>query len=174
MNKIIISMALLSVAMLAACAGTGSRVRKYTGPKMPVAVIDVDIAGTRKGDHIQKAWETTLIPQAEIELFQTNRFQVINRNKLESIIKEQQLSLTGLIEAKDYSQIGKLGGLEGVVVLTALGHESGKVTLTCNLYDTSTASLKAAAKVEAESKDTISAALSECSNTLANQLIPEN
>ncbi len=58
----------------------------------------------------------TLTEMLITALIQGDRFNVMERVQLEKILKEQSLSHTGVIDAETAIEVGKLSGLEGVVV----------------------------------------------------------
>lgn len=58
----------------------------------------------------------TLTEMLITALIQGDRFNVMERVQLEKILKEQSLSQTGVIDAETAIEVGKLSGLEGVVV----------------------------------------------------------
>ncbi len=58
----------------------------------------------------------TLTEMLITALIQGEKFNVMERVQLEKILKEQSLSQTGVIDAEMAIEVGKLSGLEGVVV----------------------------------------------------------
>ena len=58
----------------------------------------------------------TLTEMLITALIQGDQFNVMERVQLEKILKEQSLSQTGVIDAETAIEVGKLSGLEGVVV----------------------------------------------------------
>ena len=57
-------------------------------------------------------------------LFKTKKFEVIERERLNTLIKEQSLSATGIFDAGKAAQIGKLVGAQYIVIgsITEYGH----------------------------------------------------
>ena len=85
------------------------------------------------------------------DLLYTNFIQkgmsVVERQKLEEVLREQKIAYTGIIDLATAAQVGKLLGVEGVVVgsVTDLGNT---VALTARLIDVEKGTAVTAARVE--------------------------
>ncbi|NJN46994.1 MAG: hypothetical protein HC808_11525 [Candidatus Competibacteraceae bacterium] len=72
---------------------------------------------------------------------------VVERSQLEKILKEQQLSYSGLFDLSSAQQVGKLLGADGVV-LGAIADQGNSVAVNARLVELGTASVVAATEVE--------------------------
>jgi len=63
------------------------------------------------------------------ELDQTGAFEVMERSAVASILKEQKFGTTGMVDAATVSSIGKLLGVDGVVVGEVVAFGAGKRVL---------------------------------------------
>ncbi|MGH8065511.1 MAG: FlgO family outer membrane protein [Candidatus Entotheonellia bacterium] len=85
------------------------------------------------------------------EMLYTNLIQkgmsVVERQKLEEVLREQKIAYTGIVDLATAAQVGKLLGVEGVVVgsVTDLGNT---VALTARLIDVEKGTAVTAARVE--------------------------
>ncbi|MDD4871707.1 MAG: DUF799 family lipoprotein [Kiritimatiellae bacterium] len=50
------------------------------------------------------------------ELLKTARYELVERSQMENVLKEQELRLSGVIEDKMAAQLGKILGVQGVIV----------------------------------------------------------
>jgi len=73
---------------------------------------DLRVEGIKKKYPIS----TKIIVEKLIAGLSRKGFKVIDRENIEKIIKEQQLSITGLIDEKEAVEIGKLSGAEVVLI----------------------------------------------------------
>ncbi|MCD6161305.1 MAG: hypothetical protein J7K40_02705 [candidate division Zixibacteria bacterium] len=72
------------------------------------------------------------------EFHHLNRFRVIERSQLESILKEQKLGLTGIIDQSTAIEVGKTAGVD-VVVFGSITSDGRSVSVDARLVDTETA-----------------------------------
>ena len=63
--------------------------------------------------------EITISEMLTTALIQSNRFQVLERSQLDKILEEQALELTGAIDEETAVDVGKLLGIDAVVVGSA-------------------------------------------------------
>jgi len=73
--------------------------------------------------------------------------KVVERSQLEKVLKEQQLSYSGLVDLSSAQQIGKLLGAGGIVLGT-ITDQGNAVTVNSRLVEVGTADIVAAAKAE--------------------------
>lgn len=85
------------------CASGGYR--GYQGPKQVVAVSVFTNATKQK---LSKEFLGALTDHFMTELIKSGRFSVVERQRLEEILKEHELGMTGLLKTSDAIQIGKL------------------------------------------------------------------
>ncbi len=89
----------------------------------PVAVVPAQ--PTKEGDFFADVLSNELLGVG---------FRIIERVRLETLLREQQLSLTGLLERQDYVQIGKMASIRNLFIIS--------VVFTPKLGNVSNASLK--------------------------------
>lgn len=73
--------------------------------------------------------------------------KVVERSQLEKVLKEQQLSYSGLVDLSSAQQIGKLLGAGGIVLGT-ITDEGNAVAVNARLVEVGTADIVAAAEAE--------------------------
>ncbi|MBI1929795.1 SUMF1/EgtB/PvdO family nonheme iron enzyme, partial [Candidatus Poribacteria bacterium] len=102
-----------------------------------------------------------LSEKLSIRLTQSGRFKVIDRSKLELILKEQKLSLTGIIAPEKMKELGKLYGIDAfifgrkvegysempIVVLKLIDVKTGVILWGDTFGDTNDELVKAAQQV---------------------------
>lgn len=87
-----------------------------------IAVVPYDVSGYDGSGPVKDAVSgTALADRYTFELIRAG-YDVIERQRLESIIKEQALSMTGLMDPKTSVRVGKVLGVQGFV----FGSVSGK------------------------------------------------
>jgi TolB-like protein len=88
------------------------------------------------------------------KLFQSRKFNVIERSMMEKVYKEQQLSISGIIDEKSARQLGKILGVDAICsgTITDLGKT---VKINARLISTETGSLFSVASVEIEKDDKV-------------------
>lgn len=69
------------------------------------------------------------------QLIELNRFKIISRQRLNDLLEEQQLSLTGTIDAKSAVNIGNLIGADGFIDGYA-SLENNNIVLSLTLIET--------------------------------------
>lgn len=79
----------------------------------------------------------------------TTIFDVIDRSSLETILKEQELSLTGIVEDSSALEPGNLKAIE-VMVFGEINEDSENFIVSARLVDTETGSVAAAKKINIE------------------------
>ncbi len=153
------------------CASDRSSIKVKGTTKMTVAVVDLDMPGTEKGDKLHAGWRNGLIPEVETYMAETGKFSVINRERLETILKEQALSLSGLIEVKDYGQVGKIAKVEGLIIILVV-RTGDQARVTLQLINTETAQLMASGSAVGGWDNWIEGAVREASRKLAEAIVP--
>ncbi len=79
-------------------------------------------------------------------LFNTKRFEVVERQLINKILEEQKLGMTGIIDATSAAQLGKMIGVDAVVTgtITDMGEQ---IRLNARMISTETAGIFAVASV---------------------------
>lgn len=105
--------------------------------------------------------EDILLSHIEAEIGRTGRFSVVNRSRLDQVLQEQRLSLSGFIDPSTAVRVGQLVGAKGLVygqivradVETSTDkngkvHKTAKVGLSASIVDAETGALLASEVVE--------------------------
>ncbi|MFH1673208.1 MAG: FlgO family outer membrane protein [Pseudomonadota bacterium] len=105
-----------------------------TSGKKSIAVVDfTDLQGnvTELGRFLSEEFSVALSESGK-------RFEVVDRSQLNSILKEQQFTLSGLVDPKTVQKIGAIAGVQCLVTgtLTPFGDS---IRLSVKVLDTSTA-----------------------------------
>lgn len=124
-HKLSLSALLLGAAILSGCAASQTTKRKdaitiekteterskYTGPKRRIGVTDFE----NKTAYGQTRLGTAATDILVTELAKTGKFIVVERDKLNKIMEEQKLQLSGAIDPNTALQMGKVLGLQAIV-----------------------------------------------------------
>ena len=93
-------------------ANTTEKVKsKYTGIKRRVGVVDFENKTAYGQSRLGQAGSDILIT----ELVKTGKFIVVEREKMNRLMEEQKLGLTGAIDGNTAAQMGKILGLSAIV-----------------------------------------------------------
>ncbi|OGR96740.1 MAG: hypothetical protein A2902_01680 [Elusimicrobia bacterium RIFCSPLOWO2_01_FULL_64_13] len=84
---------------------------KYTGPKRRVGVVDFENKSAYGQSRLGQAASDILIT----ELVKTGKFIVVERDKVNKILEEQKLGLTGAIDSNTAAQMGRILGLNAII-----------------------------------------------------------
>ena len=84
---------------------------KYTGPKRRVGVVDFENKTGYGQQRLGQAASDILIT----ELVKTGKFIVVERDKVNKLMEEQKLGLTGAIDSATAARMGKVLGLNAIV-----------------------------------------------------------
>jgi hypothetical protein len=74
-------------------------------------------------------------------LFNMGRFKVVERAQLEKILQEQQLGMTGVIDASTAAEIGKGIGVDAILLGSVAAAKSGAISLDARAIDTESATI---------------------------------
>ncbi len=94
------------------------------------------VAFSRIQGNLEKSIVNDLIDFTENELVQKRRFRVIDRSKLQLILREQRFNLSGMVSSDTYKELGKLLGVDlfvygryylDTIVLKAIDVESSAI-----------------------------------------------
>lgn len=98
----------------------------YNGPKARIAIADFEdkVGGGDRG-FWQPAYGTGLRDMLTTELFQTNRFIVLEREQLQAVLAEQDLGASGRMKRSTAAPIGELEGAEILVKAAVTGFQPG-------------------------------------------------
>src|SRR3989338_3491637 len=125
MIKSFVGLGVVSSLVLSGCAGgMGVKMKqdisanvtekvdsKYTGPRRRVGVVDFENKTAYGKQRLGEAASDILIT----ELVKTGKFIVVERDKMNKLLEEQKLGLTGAIDSNTAAQMGKILGLNAIV-----------------------------------------------------------
>jgi len=89
---------------------------RYTGPRRRIGVVDFENK-TAYGARLGTAATDILVT----ELTKTGKFVVVERDKLAKVLDEQKLQATGIVDPRTVVQLGKILGLNAVVIGSVSG-----------------------------------------------------
>lgn len=101
-----------------------ARAQDYHGPKAAIAVADFEDK-TVGASQYRRAYGRGMQDMLVTALFNTNRFIVLEREKLQAVIAEQDLGATGRIRQDTAAPIGELEGAQLLVVAAVTGFDPG-------------------------------------------------
>lgn len=107
----------------------------------------------------------TLTEMLITALIQRDRFNVMERVQLEKILKEQTLSQTGVVDAETAVAVGRLSGLEGVV-MGSISQLKSAIEADARLIEVETGKALTAASANVNNVDD----MRDLANNLAKQL----
>lgn len=126
MNSIRIASRFVAVALLFSSCAPGTKIRqkqattvnetekvesKYTGPRRRIGVV----AFENKAPYAQARIGETATDILITELVKSNKFIVVERDKLDKIMEEQKLGQSGAIDPNTAAKVGKILGLNALV-----------------------------------------------------------
>lgn len=97
-------------------------------------------------------------------LFDSGKFNIIERNLLNKVLDELKLSQTGAVDPSSAKELGKITGVDAVVTGT-IQDLVNRVAINCRLIETETGNIFAAASEKILKDETISALLDEVIET---------
>ena len=101
-----------------------AQAERYDGPKARIAVADFEDKMSSSGQY-RAEYGRGMADMLATALFNTNRFIVLERQKLTYILTEQDLGASGRIKRETGAPIGELEGAELLVVAAVTGFDPG-------------------------------------------------
>ena len=108
-----------------------------------IAVFDFENNGLKPHEVRQ------LSTRLESELVKNGGFKVVERSKIDEILKEQKLQMSGIIDKKYLIDIGEMLGAE-LIVLGSVGEFGGLYTITARLVDIESGQITKSADYDTE------------------------
>ncbi len=127
-----------------------------------VAVFNLENTNPRTEE---KELGATLTEMLVTALIKSEKFTIMERVQLEKILNEQSLSMSGAISSNQAIEVGKLAGLEAVI-LGSVSQLAASIEADARLIDVETGKAVAAANSKVTNIDRIR----DLANELANQL----
>jgi len=136
---------ILLVVVLSWCVCIGGMSPVYAAKKMRIAVVDLDSQGDKAKEDELGTMASQLLTA---EFVKGGRFDVIERQALKKIVEEQQLGLTGLVDANTAAQLGRVLGATYIVTGSVISYPRG-MDLVVKIVETESASIKVADRLSA-------------------------
>lgn len=150
LNKIVVSLLVVSflISLLSVAA--------FAGDKKRIAVTDFENNSQVNDAYMGRGIADMLV----VELVKNKAYQVVERDKLKSVLKEQHLGATGAVDTQTAAKLGKLLGLDYLVVgkIVEAGSQTAgmfgisetkiKVVLAVRLIDATTGNILLAESAE--------------------------
>lgn len=73
-------------------------------------------------------------------LYNLRRFKILERSKIDEIVKEQKLGMTGFIDPAKAVKVGKVAGVDAIL-MGSISSTAGGVAITARLIDTETGTI---------------------------------
>jgi TolB-like protein len=128
----------------------GEKTIKLVGERMSVAVLPFDNKGASQdlGEIILDKMITALFAQ--------ERFKVIERTQLDKVLQEQQLGLSGVVDASTAAALGKGLGVDAIIMGSVAATRSGSISIDARAIDTESATIIVAHDAYSGSADALS------------------
>jgi DNA-binding beta-propeller fold protein YncE/TolB-like protein len=141
----------LFITLLALWVGLSTISPLWAAENTRIAIVDLDSQGDKaKKDELGMMASQVLTA----EFVKAGRFDVIERQALKKIVEEQQLGLSGLVDATTAARLGRVLGAQYIVTGAVISYPRG-MDLVVKIVETESASIKVADRLSA----TTSAAL---------------
>ncbi|MFU8819899.1 MAG: CsgG/HfaB family protein [Desulfurivibrio sp.] len=101
-----------------------ARAEAYHGPRAAIAVADFEDKTVGRGQY-RREYGRGMQDMLVTELFNSNRFIVLEREKLKAVIAEQDMGASGRFRQDTAAPIGELEGAQLLVVAAVTGFEPG-------------------------------------------------
>jgi curli biogenesis system outer membrane secretion channel CsgG len=101
-----------------------AQAERYDGPKARIAVADFEDKMSSTGQY-RAEYGRGMADMLATSLFNTNRYIVLERQKLSYVIAEQDLGASGRVKRQTAAPIGELEGAELLVVANVTGFDPG-------------------------------------------------
>lgn len=101
-----------------------AQAESYNGPKARIAVSDFQDKMSSSGQY-NAAYGRGMSDMLTTALFQTNRYIVLERDKLQDVIGEQNLGASGRVKKGTAAAVGEIEGAEVLVTAAITGFDPG-------------------------------------------------
>jgi TolB-like protein len=137
-------------------------------PKTSIAVLDLDATG------ISSQEAKTLTDRLRSELFSIGTFDVMEREKMNEMTKEQRLQSSGIVSDEMVVEIGKVIGVKNMVA-GSIGKLGAKYLLNLRLVNVESGKIMATASEECECQlEELSSAMDKMALQLSGKAIRKN
>ncbi|MGC9070136.1 MAG: FlgO family outer membrane protein [Elusimicrobiales bacterium] len=116
---------------------------KYAEGIKKIAVIPFSYA-----ENLQSTKDGSVIAERlSVKLINMGRFEVIERSQLDKVLNELKLQNSGLIDATSAKELGKILGVDAIIMGTLVARADGKIEVNARIVKTDTAQAIGAAQV---------------------------
>ena len=118
---------LFITSFLIGCAAPSPRSEESSGEKLIIAILNFQNKANQGGSRLGHA----VVDMMNTAMLKSGKFRVIERTRVEAILKEQNLSTTGAIDQSTASEVGKILGVKAVILgnITEYGIERRSITV---------------------------------------------
>lgn len=116
-----------------------------------IAIVDLDSQGEKAESEELGKMASHLLTTAFV---QEGRFDVIERQALQKVVEEQQLGISGLVDADTAAQLGRVLGATYIVTGAVISYPRG-MDLVVKIVETDSASIKVADRLSAGSSSSL-------------------
>ncbi len=106
---------------------------KRVGERMSVAVLPFENKGASRD------LGNIVFDKMITALFNEDRFKVVERSQLESVLEEQKLGASGLLDASTAAELGRGLGVDAIILGSVAAAPNGAISLDARAIDTETA-----------------------------------
>ncbi|OGS38479.1 MAG: hypothetical protein A2551_06230 [Elusimicrobia bacterium RIFOXYD2_FULL_34_30] len=135
--------------------------------KTKVAVMDFESMGR---DVKENSLGLSVSDTLRTILFNTKKFDVVERNFLVKLLEEQKLQLSGIVDSETAVQIGKLSGA-GKLIVGSVSRIGSKYTINTRLIDIKTGSVEKAESLTGKSEDDIPPMIEDIAKLLMGETV---
>jgi TolB-like protein len=152
--------------LIVSCILLGNSGSAQEKGKIRVAVMD--FTKTTQAPELQNLEQ--IVPEwLTLFLVETGTFDVIERRNLETVIKEQSLGQTGIIDATSAAQLGKVLGVNILVTGTLIKFEK-TIEITAKLIDTTNGAIVGVASATTSDKSEVRSKVKELATSISQKL----
>jgi TolB-like protein len=123
----------------------------YAAEKISMAVYEFDAAG------VPPALGNAVADFIQAGLYETGRFNIIERKKIQQILKEQGFQKTGVTTTEQAVEVGRILNVNNIVIGT-VAKIGKRIVITMQLIDVEMAKIILTDKVECDSEDLLTTA----------------
>jgi curli biogenesis system outer membrane secretion channel CsgG len=135
MNHLKLAIACMAITGLTACASANvtssggqdigsAQMEAYNGPRARIAVADFEDKMSSSGQY-RAEYGRGMSDMLTNALFQSNRYIVLEREKLQAVMAEQNLGASGRVKKETAAPIGEIEGAELMVTAAITGFDPG-------------------------------------------------
>lgn len=158
------------IAVVLLVASTLSVPSLYSQDELTIAVMDFqNLSNYPDLDYLEKAIPEILITDLSL----SKKIKIVERTRLEEILKEMQLALSGAVDEKEAIEVGKVAGAKAIL-LGSIIRAGETLRIDSRLIDVSTSEVILAEKKEWTSDNEVIAAIDDLAEQIIKSLTGES